>query len=91
MKNQNLAKNLVAVGLALAVIPSFLAGALEEQGGGVAGGIVTMLMMGGVFVYVGGLCLVARNKGRSWAWGLTGLCCVVGGITVLFLKPRQVS
>ncbi len=91
MKNKNLARNLIAVGLALAIIPSFMAGALEEQGSGVAGGIVTMLMMLGVFVYFGGLCLVSRNKGRSWAWGLTGLCCVFGGMVVLFLKPRTVS
>ncbi len=91
MKNKTTARDLVAIGLALTILPNVLGGALAEEGNGVFGGLVKVLMLVGLVVYVGGLCLVAKNRGRSWAWGLTGLCCVVGGVVVLFLKPRPVS
>ena len=91
MNKKNTARNLVAIGLVLTILPNVLEGSLAENGVGIAHGIVMALTMVGLVAYVVGLCLVAKNKGRSWAWGLTGLCCVVGGITVLFLKPRQVS
>ncbi len=91
MKNKTTARNLVAIGLVLTILPNVLEGSLAESGVGIPHGIVTALMMVGLVAYVVGLCLVAKNKGRSWAWGLTGLCCVVGGLAVLLLKPRPVS
>ena len=91
MKNTNSPKNLVAIGLALILIPSVVQGALAERGSVISPVIMQSLLAIGIVIYVVGLCLIAKRRGHSWAWGLTGLCCVVGGVAVLFLKKRGVS
>ena len=74
-------------GLAVLITLNVISGALAENGSSGAGVLSGIALIGAV-CYVVGLCFLARAKGRCWAWGLTGLMCVVGGITVPLLKER---
>ena len=65
-----------------------IAGALSENGAPGTEVLQAVALIGGLG-YVVGLCLLARAKGRSWAWGLMGLMCVVGGVVVPILKEKD--
>ena len=85
------ALNLVAVGLLIAVGTNVIRGALGDSsdGSSFVEGFLKFVGLIGVAIYVVGLSLFARAKGHTWAWGLTGLACLVGGVSVAFLKDRS--
>ncbi|HEX7899817.1 MAG TPA: hypothetical protein VF950_18755 [Planctomycetota bacterium] len=47
-----------------------------------------MAVFAGLVLYCGALAAYARHKGRSFAWGLMGLSCVLGLIVLRFLPKR---
>ena len=85
--NKKTSTNITAIGLVILVGANVIAGAISENGGGGSEAIQAVGLVGGV-AYIVGLCLLARAKNRCWAWGLTGLLCVVGGISVVMLKEK---
>jgi hypothetical protein len=86
--NKKTSINIVAIGLVVAIGANVIGGAIDESSPGAGGSLLKFLGIVGGLVYVAGLCFLARAKGRAWAWGLSGLFCLVGGIAVPLLKEK---
>lgn len=85
--NKKTSSTIAVSGLAVLIVLNVISGSLAENGAPGSEILQSVGLIGGA-AYVIGLCLLARAKGRNWAWGLTGLICVIGGITVPLLKER---
>jgi hypothetical protein len=70
-----------------AILPAVVNSSIDTSGG--LKPILTLIELAGLVIYCVGLGIVARTKGHSAFWGLTGLLCMVGGIAVAFLKNRN--
>ena len=79
---------LVAVGFLIgAVIPGIIGADFERTSAtDLVKHAITVL---GMIGYCSGLAMLARSKGRAGWWGLTGLLCWIGGISVAFLPRRN--
>ena len=45
-----------------------------------------MLFLLGTILFIWGLCMYSKGKGRHWAWGFLGVFNVIGLIVLFFLK-----
>jgi hypothetical protein len=45
-----------------------------------------LMFLAGLSLFIWGLCMYAKGKGRHWAWGFLGLFNVLGLIVLFFLK-----
>ena len=84
---------LIVLGLAVGLLANMIRSSMHDpaQGPGAVEDILKFVGLLGSIVYIVGLCLFAKAKGRSPFWGLTGLLCLVGGITVALIKERPQS
>lgn len=91
--NKKTATNWIAIGLFMAIGANIIRGIMAESStaGSLGEGVLQVASLIGAAIYVVGLCFYSRAKGHNWAWGLTGLLCLVGGISVAFLKDRSAT
>jgi len=82
---------LIVLGLAVGILAIMIQSSMHDpaRGTGVIEDILKFVGIIGSLVYICGLCLFAKAKGRNPCWGLTGLLCLVGGITVAIIKERR--
>jgi hypothetical protein len=88
-RKSSLGRNLIALGLFIgAVVPAVIKVPINGDG---SANLLSYLVIPGMLLYCFGLASVARGKGHSGWWGLTGLACWIGGISVAFLKRKENS
>lgn len=56
---------------------------------GAAKGLESLVILASWIIFCVGLGLIARGKGHSILWGISGLVFWIGGIVVLFLPRRN--
>lgn len=79
---------LVAAGFAIgAIVPGIIGADFEHTPA--TNLVKDAMIVLGLIGYCSGLSLIARSKGRAGWWGLTGLLCWIGGITVGCLPRRD--